>query len=80
LPPAAVGWAAIRGKTRASQRVQSPIGPARAICTPFPAAIITSPPAADESPEEASNDTSAGEGPDFANSSRFHSAPFQRRQ
>ena len=25
------------------------------------------------------NDTSAGEGPDFANSSRFHSAPFQRQ-
>jgi hypothetical protein len=35
---------------------------------------------ADESPEEASNDTSACLGPDFANSSRFHSAPFQRRQ
>jgi hypothetical protein len=34
---------------------------------------------ADESPEAASNDTSAGEGPDFANSSRFHSAPFQRQ-
>ena len=34
---------------------------------------------ADESPEAASTDTSAGEGPDFANSSRFHSAPFQRR-
>ncbi len=34
---------------------------------------------ADEPPEAASNDTSAGEGPDFANSSRFHSAPFQRQ-
>jgi hypothetical protein len=35
---------------------------------------------ADESPEADSNDTSARFGPDFANSSRFHSAPFQRRQ
>jgi hypothetical protein len=34
---------------------------------------------ADESPEAASTDTSAGWGPDFADSSRFHSAPFQRR-
>ena len=34
---------------------------------------------ADESPEAASNDTSVPLGPDFANSSRFHSAPFQRR-
>ena len=38
------------------------------------------PSTADESPEAASTDTSAAEGPDFANSSRFHSAPFQRRQ
>jgi len=37
------------------------------------------PTTADESPKAASNDTSAGEWPDFANSSRFHSAPFQRR-
>ena len=35
--------------------------------------------AADESPKAAFNDTSAGLGPDFADSSRFHSAPFQRR-
>ncbi len=34
---------------------------------------------ADESPEAASNDTSAGEGPDFANSGRFRAAPFQRQ-
>jgi hypothetical protein len=33
---------------------------------------------ADESPE-ASPDTSAGEGPDFADSSRFHAAAFQRQ-
>jgi hypothetical protein len=34
---------------------------------------------ADEPPKAASNDTSAGFGPDFANSSRFYCAPFQRR-
>jgi len=41
--------------------------------------IHPEPGTADESLEAVSTDTSAGEGPDFANSSRFHSAPLQRQ-
>jgi hypothetical protein len=44
-----------------------------------PTTATREPLTADESQKAAFNDTSAGEGPDFADSSRFRSAPFQRR-